>query len=157
MSKKEILKPCWNTWLLDSFFCSWNQHSIATLITPSLLFSNKSYPWAILLRGYVCVIKGSVLILPCAINCKVFSQSQPSTPPVLKIKFFPYMSGSGKTCGSSYKATIVTIAFGLAHCHASWKVEGTPATSRTTSAPPWSLFSSTKFLHSSGVTVKTSG
>lgn len=62
---------------------------MATLITPSRLFSNSSYPCAIRLRGYVCVIKGSVLILPCAINFKVFSQSQPSTPPVLKVRFFP--------------------------------------------------------------------
>ena len=38
--KLGIQKSCKNTWLSDSFFYTWNQHSIATLITPSLLFSN---------------------------------------------------------------------------------------------------------------------
>jgi len=82
------------------------------------------------------VISGSVLIFPSAISCNVSSQSHPSTPPVLKIRFFPYISGSGNLCALSYSATIVTIAFGLAHSHARRNVDSAPATSRTTSAPP---------------------
>ena len=41
------------------------------------------------------------------------------------------------------KRTIVTIAFGLAHSHARRNVDSAPATSRTTSAPPWSLLART--------------
>ena len=59
-----------------------SQHSTATLITPSLLFSNNSYASSILFNGYVCVISGSVLILPSDISFRISSQSQPSTPPV---------------------------------------------------------------------------
>ena len=78
-----------------------SQHSTATLITPSLLFSNNSYASLILFNGYVCVISGSVLILPSDISFRVSSQSQPSTPPVLKVRFLPYISGSGNICALS--------------------------------------------------------
>ena len=32
---------------------------------------------------------------------RISSQSQPSTPPVLKVRFLPYICGKGKTCDSS--------------------------------------------------------
>lgn len=83
---------------------------MATLITPSRLFSNSSYPCAIRLRGYVWVIKGSVLILPCAINFKVFSQSQPSTPPVLKVRF-------SHTCREVVKLVVYHIKLRLSQSH----------------------------------------
>ena len=57
------------------------------------------------------------------------------TREALHVKFLPYMSGKGKIIGLSYKATIVTIALGLAACHAIWKVSSLSATSKTTSAP----------------------
>lgn len=46
-------------------------------------------------------MSGVVSILPCAISCRISAQSQASTPPVLKIRFFPYISGRGIVCGSS--------------------------------------------------------
>ena len=44
---------------------------------------------------------GSVSSLPSAMSFSVSSQSQPSTPPVLKVRFLPYMSGSGRVCALS--------------------------------------------------------
>lgn len=45
-------------------------------------------------------LSGWTAISPFSISDSISSQSQPSTPPVLKVRFLPYMSGSGRT--SSY-------------------------------------------------------
>ena len=79
------------------------------------------------------------------------------TPPVLNVRFLPYISGSGSVCGLSYSATIETIAFGRAHSHARRKLSSEPATSQTTSAPPCGLLSCTNSCACSGVMVSTSG
>ena len=88
------------------------------------------------LSGKVWVISGVVSIFPAAIRSRIPAQSQPSTPPVLKVRFLPYMSGRGRVWGLSYSATMVTTALGRAHCQAMRKVTSVPATSSTTSAPP---------------------
>lgn len=77
---------------------------MAVLMTPSFLFSNKSYASSIIERGKRCVMRGVVSILPCSISFKISSQSQPSTPPVLKVRFLPYISGRGfcKLCKTYY-------------------------------------------------------
>ena len=63
-------------------------------------------------------------------------QPQPPAPPVLTVRFLPYVSGRGRGWGLSYSATLVTTALGRAHCQAMRKVFSVPATSSTTSAPP---------------------
>ena len=105
----------------------------------------------------MCVISGVVSSSPAAISRRISAQSQPSTPPVLKVRFLPYISGRGSTCGLSYSATMVTIAFGRAHSHAMRKLSSVPATSSTTSAPPWALFCRTNSSTCPGDTVSTSG
>ena len=52
----------------------------------------------VLMPGFVkrCVISGVVSIFPISIKRSISAQSQPSTPPVLKIRFFPYISGKGR-------------------------------------------------------------
>ena len=54
-------------------------------------------------------------------------------------------------------ATIVTMALGRAQRQASWKVSSLPATSMTTSAPPWALSFLTNASQSSGLVTRTSG
>ena len=73
----------------------------AILITPSSLFSKISYAFSMSLRAKRWVISGVVSILPCSMSERISSQSQPSTPPVLKIRFLPYISGRGRLCGLS--------------------------------------------------------
>ena len=43
---------------------------------------------------------------------RISPQRQPSTPPVLKVRFLPYISGRGSVCASSYMATTATVALG---------------------------------------------
>ena len=59
-------------------------------MTPSLRFSKTSYASSILESGKRWVIRGVVSIFPWAIKSRISSQSHPSTPPVLKIRFLPY-------------------------------------------------------------------
>ena len=92
--------------------------NIATLMTPSLRFSKTSYASSILESGKRWVIRGVVSIFPWAIKSRISPQSHPSTPPVLKMRFLPYISGSGSICGLSYMATMVTMALGRAQNHA---------------------------------------
>ena len=47
------------------------------------------------------VYVGVVSIFPSSIRLRISAQSQPSTPPVLKVKFLPYISGKGKSRGLS--------------------------------------------------------
>ena len=75
---------------------------MAIFITPSSLFSKMRYASSILLSGKRWVMRGVVSILPCSMSCSTSSQSHPSTTPVLNVRFLPYMSDSGSTCGSSY-------------------------------------------------------
>ena len=81
------------------------------------------------------VIRQLVSSFPAFNSFMISSQQEASTPPVLKTRFFPYMSGRGSICGSSYKATTQTTALGLAIFHAIRKVSLPPATSNTASAP----------------------
>lgn len=90
-------------------------------MTPSLRFSKTSYASSILESGKRWVIRGVVSIFPWDIKSRISPQSHPSTPPVLKMRFLPYISGSGSICGLSYIATMVTMALGRAHFQASWK------------------------------------
>lgn len=52
-------------------------------------------------------------------QARMSSQALASTPPVLKVRFLPYISGSGSVCASSYNATMHTIPFGRAAFQAS--------------------------------------
>ena len=79
----------------------------------------------------------------------ILPQSAASTPPVLKIRFFPYMSGRGRVCGSSYMAMMAATALGRAIFQAIWKVSLPPAASRTASAPRPSVRRRTSFSTSS--------
>ena len=69
---------------------------IATFITPSNLFSNIRYASSISLNAKRCVMSGVVSILPCSIKLNTSSQSHPSTPPVLNVRFLPYISSNRK-------------------------------------------------------------
>ena len=71
-----------------------------------------------------------------AISRRIAAQSQPSTPPVLNVRFLPYMSGRGRICGRSYSAAITATALGRAYFHAISKVCSVPPHSSTLSAPP---------------------
>ena len=84
-------------------------------MTPSLRFSKTSYASSILESGKRWVTRGVVSIFPWDIKSRISPQSHPSTPPVLKMRFLPYISGSGSICGLSYIATMVTMALGRAH------------------------------------------
>ena len=84
----------------------------------------------------MCVISGAVSNFPCAISERISPHLLPSTPPVLKVRFLPYISGRGRVWGLSYIATTVTIALGRASFHAVWNVSSPPAASITLSAPP---------------------
>lgn len=60
------------------------------------LIFKRRYASSIRSNGKRCVIRGVVSIFPSSIKCRIVTQSQPSTPPVLKIRFLPYISGKGK-------------------------------------------------------------
>ncbi len=108
-------------------------------------------------KGKVWVMSGVVSSFPWARSARISGTSQPSTPPVWKVRFFPYISGSGSIWGVSYIATMVTRALGRAHCQARGKVSSPPAASMTTSAPPCSVWDRVRGSTSSGEVTITCG
>ena len=58
-------------------------------MTPSSLFSKIRYASSISFSEQRWVIRGVVSIFPSSIRLRISAQSQPSTPPVLKVKFLP--------------------------------------------------------------------
>lgn len=78
---------------------------------------------------------------PAEMCASISPQRQPSTPPVLKVRFLPYMSGRGSVCASSYMATTATVALGRALSQARRKLSLLPAASITLSAPPCRAYS----------------
>ena len=72
---------------------------------------------------------------PAAIKSSRAAQWVASTPPVLKIRFFPYISGRGRVWDSSYMATRATTPLGRAIFQAVVKESPLPAASTTPSAP----------------------
>lgn len=75
--------PGWNG-CLDNYL----PQSTAILITPSALSSKRRYASPIRLNGKRWVMSGVVSILPSSRRRRISAQSQPSTPPVLKVRFF---------------------------------------------------------------------
>ena len=90
------------------------------------------------LSGNVCVINVVVSIFFSSINFRISSQSHPSTPPVLKVRFFPYICGNGNTLIFFIKSHYCHYRIRTRHFPGQIKsIWLPPATSRTRSAPPW--------------------